>query len=571
MVLPAMSRDMNLMRQNIAKLVKISGGKPTYKTDLFFKAAKEREATYENLFKRENRKLTPVSTTTPEKQKTEASPLGFLGMFTKTLKDLKDGIINSFKNIGSTILTGILAAFSIDNIIKAFGLDGKIMTSLISFLTKIVTNPFFIGLAAITSVAALMNYLKGNEDEKQKKYLELSKRKSEGEILSTEEEAQLKEYDSLKNRQAAIEQYGYDPILGKKSDTTRTEGIRRQTEVDRIYLEDTATGQLLREGNTNPSIKDIKERAEVIKNQRTAPAPETTEKSKVEIKPTASERVPDMRAGRGFVEPSVAPPLQNTTPMQISKNPLLELIAKGEAVKEKGSKEFSYDSMNQGTAKGSIVGSGISTDVIGQKLTDMTVGDILSRAPTKNMSAEERQNKKTIFAAGKYQIIPNTLNMLMKKGDVSANEKFTPELQDRLALALIERRNINKLIQQGNLEEAQYKLSQEWASIPAPKGRLLKSGQISTGNESFYGGVNKANIKSSEVMAVLQRNDSKVGSILSERSAENKMASFMPSVPIVVNAPTTNNVRSPSSAAPSVTVPASVIDVDMATLLSRVI
>ena len=52
LVLPSMARDMNLTRQNIAKLVKLQGGKPSYKSDMFFMRAAEREATYESQFKK---------------------------------------------------------------------------------------------------------------------------------------------------------------------------------------------------------------------------------------------------------------------------------------------------------------------------------------------------------------------------------------------------------------------------------------------------------------------------------------------------------------------------------------
>ena len=48
MVLPSMARDMNLMRQNVAKLVKIQGGSPTYKSDMFFKRSDERSSLFQS-------------------------------------------------------------------------------------------------------------------------------------------------------------------------------------------------------------------------------------------------------------------------------------------------------------------------------------------------------------------------------------------------------------------------------------------------------------------------------------------------------------------------------------------
>jgi hypothetical protein len=49
-VLPSMARDMNVMRQNIIKLVKLNGGKPSNRADSFFLTAKQREDAYETKF-----------------------------------------------------------------------------------------------------------------------------------------------------------------------------------------------------------------------------------------------------------------------------------------------------------------------------------------------------------------------------------------------------------------------------------------------------------------------------------------------------------------------------------------
>lgn len=49
-VLPLMARDMNVMRQNIIKLVKLNGGKPSDRASNFFMSAKEKENAYESKF-----------------------------------------------------------------------------------------------------------------------------------------------------------------------------------------------------------------------------------------------------------------------------------------------------------------------------------------------------------------------------------------------------------------------------------------------------------------------------------------------------------------------------------------
>ena len=63
-VLPMMARDMNIMRQNMQKMVKLSGGTPTNKADMFFKRSLDRESMYESRFKKEGGSaLTPVAST----------------------------------------------------------------------------------------------------------------------------------------------------------------------------------------------------------------------------------------------------------------------------------------------------------------------------------------------------------------------------------------------------------------------------------------------------------------------------------------------------------------------------
>jgi len=51
-VFPAMARDMNLMRMNMQKMVKLSGGTPSMKSDMFFKRAGDREKQYNQQYGR---------------------------------------------------------------------------------------------------------------------------------------------------------------------------------------------------------------------------------------------------------------------------------------------------------------------------------------------------------------------------------------------------------------------------------------------------------------------------------------------------------------------------------------
>ena len=143
---------------------------------------------------------------------------------------------------------------------------------------------------------------------------------------------------------------------------------------------------------------------------------------------------------------------------------ILDEIAKHESESSGG-----YNAMNQGT-KGKIV-SGPSEKIIGKKLTDMTVGELMKKAANENDSAEKRKKEGLIFAAGRYQIIPKTLKELVKKGVASAQDKFDAKTQDMLCIALLELRGLSKY-KQGKIsaKEFQNNLAKEWASLPTTEG-----------------------------------------------------------------------------------------------------
>ena len=113
-VLPAMARDMNLMRMNMQKMVKLSGGTPSTKSDMFFKRASDREAQYEGQYKKSSGGLTP----TPVGEKKEDGGFfdiikGFLGM---GIGPLIESILGGLFKAGLlvTILNGIGKYFTDD-------------------------------------------------------------------------------------------------------------------------------------------------------------------------------------------------------------------------------------------------------------------------------------------------------------------------------------------------------------------------------------------------------------------------------------------------------------------------
>lgn len=68
LVLPLIARDMNIMRQNIIKLVKLSGGKPSNRADSFFLSAKQREEAYESRFGNKSKSPTALNSLQTKKE-----------------------------------------------------------------------------------------------------------------------------------------------------------------------------------------------------------------------------------------------------------------------------------------------------------------------------------------------------------------------------------------------------------------------------------------------------------------------------------------------------------------------
>ncbi|MGZ9097320.1 MAG: hypothetical protein ACXW30_03370 [Micavibrio sp.] len=94
-------------------------------------------------------------------------------------------------------------------------------------------------------------------------------------------------------------------------------------------------------------------------------------------------------------------------------------------------------------------------------LTDMTINQVLAwqRNYVNNGSASS--------AAGKYQIIQDTLRGLKRDMGLTGNEKFDAAMQDRMAEILVQRR-VQASTRNGQVDESLLirNLSKEWASLP---------------------------------------------------------------------------------------------------------
>lgn len=159
---------------------------------------------------------------------------------------------------------------------------------------------------------------------------------------------------------------------------------------------------------TKPPAKPAKPAASTTKPAQPAPAP---------AKPT----------------PEQAAKAANETTGGARRSLFMDFLAAGEGGRH------GYEAYNAGTkgtpvkinSKGekyqSVVHGGSYKAATGRSITDMTIREVLAASKGTGM------DKGRIFAAGRYQFIKDTLQGTVKSMDVSLDEKFTPEMQDRIA------------------------------------------------------------------------------------------------------------------------------------------
>lgn len=99
-----------------------------------------------------------------------------------------------------------------------------------------------------------------------------------------------------------------------------------------------------------------------------------------------------------------------------------------------------------------------------KQLTSMTINEVLQY---------QNSRGKNMKAAGKWQIMPNTLRGLKKSMNLTGDELFTPEMQDRMAFELaMNRKGYRQFANATGNEKlalmgaAQNDLAKEWASMP---------------------------------------------------------------------------------------------------------
>jgi murein DD-endopeptidase MepM/ murein hydrolase activator NlpD len=195
-------------------------------------------------------------------------------------------------------------------------------------------------------------------------------------------------------------------------------------------------------GQLNGSVDDMGRELEEAIRLITTPLTEGMVTGE-DAPPTGQERTSE-----GAYEPGA--PLQSSGGGNISdtQRQALNILSKYESASSGG-----YNAVNQIGIRGGRGTSGFSGDFRnmqqhrGKSLTDMTIAEIISlQAPRPGMSNQEWIRQGRLHAVGRYQFIGNTLPGVVSRSGIPTNAKFTPEVQDLLALQYMKERGIGAWI-----------------------------------------------------------------------------------------------------------------------------
>ena len=214
-----------------------------------------------------------------------------------------------------------------------------------------------------------------------------------------------------------------------------------------------------------------------VRNTRSAPTPSSTTVSSGATGAASTSSSIASPSGVNAPIATGAAPTSKTAPVSGS---LTALVAKHESGR-KGYNAYNTGSVGQGSKN--------------LDLSAMTVGDL------KKLQALPKGHADRVFAAGKYQIIPNTLREAQAAMGFSDSDKFTPELQDRIMTDFLigkKRKPLMNYIKgkSDNLAGAEDALAQEFASFKASSGKGWYDGD-KAGNRASVSG--KAQIQAARV------------------------------------------------------------------------
>ncbi|MEZ8088311.1 LysM peptidoglycan-binding domain-containing protein [Vibrio sp. 1S139] len=123
------------------------------------------------------------------------------------------------------------------------------------------------------------------------------------------------------------------------------------------------------------------------------------------------------------------------------------------------------------------------------QLTTFTVSEVIAK-----------QQERSMFAVGRFQIIPSTLSEAVEYLSINKNDVFDKKIQDRIFNEFLIKKKRPQIIAylegSGSVEDAIYAWAKEFASAGVEKGRKISRDRIAKGGESYYAGdgLNKAHL-----------------------------------------------------------------------------
>lgn len=138
-------------------------------------------------------------------------------------------------------------------------------------------------------------------------------------------------------------------------------------------------------------------------------------------------------------------------------------------------------------------------------LTDYTIGEVIAFQNNSRSSANGQ-----LWATGRYQVIPSTLKGIYASAGLTLSDKYSPENQDKIGMALL-RTNTKKFLQgtiantQANKNASALEIAQTWSSVGVPYDMRGMYQNINK-NDSYYkrsGGIDKASVKTEDIQKAL--------------------------------------------------------------------
>jgi murein DD-endopeptidase MepM/ murein hydrolase activator NlpD len=210
-----------------------------------------------------------------------------------------------------------------------------------------------------------------------------------------------------------------------------------------------------------------------------------------QIPETGTQRTDE---GAYATPPPYSGPSPSTGNITNTQKQALNILSKYESAGSGG-----YDAVNQIGIRGGRGVMGYSGDFKkmpqhgGRSLTDMTIAEIMSlQAPRSGMSNQEWIRQGRLHAVGRYQFIGMTLPGVVKRSGIPITAKFTPEVQDLLALQYLKEAGIGAwvgpadkatrqeraIIEAARKEPINYRPPVSTSSSPQPRQNLPVRGRF---------------------------------------------------------------------------------------------